>query len=358
MSQSLRVGIFVILTLAAFGAGVFWIGQHQFLFSSTYHLYSDFSNVAGLVQGAAVRVGGIREGTIRKIILPNRPDQKVRVEMDLNWPTRNVIRKDSVAAIRTEGLVGDQYMEISFGSPEAPSVNNGDTIASEPPLEISDVIKKTNSLLDSAQGAMQNISQATGNLDAVSSKINQGRGSLGSLINDRSLYQHVDEAAENLQEDTEALKHNFLTRGFFKKRGYEDESELTKHAIAQLPERPPSQRFSWLAGKLFEKPDSAKIKHGKMLDEAGQYLQQNPFGLAVVAGYADMKGGTGQDRELTEARAAVVRDYLVQHFKLDDTRIKTIGLGKSSGAPDGGDVEVLVYPAGVGTADRKSPAPR
>ena len=52
--------------------------------------------------------------------LPNRPDQKVRVEMDLKGATRDVVKKDSTAAIRTEGLVGDSYVEIAFGSNDAP----------------------------------------------------------------------------------------------------------------------------------------------------------------------------------------------------------------------------------------------
>ena len=52
-----------------------------------------------------------------------------------------------------------------------------------------------------------------------------------------------------------------------------------------------------------------------MLDAAGTFLQTTPFGLAVVAGSSDMKGDTSQQRVLTEARAMVVRDYLVQKFR-------------------------------------------
>lgn len=332
------MGIFVVATLLLFGAGVFWIGNSQFRFTSTYRLYADFENVAGLTEGASVQVGGVHEGTVRRILLPPRPDQKVRVEMDLKGITRSVVKKDSVAAIQTEGLVGDQYVAITFGSTGAPPVNNGDTIGAETPLQISDIIKKTNDLLGAAQGTMQN-------LNDISTKLNRGQGSAGALLNDRALYRNVNEAAQNLQEDTEALKHNFLTRGFFKNRGYEDRSELKENSIARLPAGQPSNRFTWSAGKLFDKPDSAKLKNSKMLDEGGRYLQSNPFGLAVVAAYADMKGDTDKQRELTEARASVAREYLVQHFKLDDTRIKTMAFGKSENTPDGGSVALLVYPA-------------
>ena len=344
MSRPFRLGLFIVLTVLMFGAGIFWIGSRKFLFSSTYQLYADFPTVAGLNDGAEVRVGGIHEGTVRHIYLPNRPDQKVRVQMDLKGATRQVVKKDSTAAIRTEGLVGDRYVEINFGSNGAPEVNNGDTIASQPPLEIADLIKKTNTILDSAQGAMENVRATAGNLNSVSAKINQGKGSMGALINDRSVYAHVNEAASSLQEDMEALKHNFLTRGFFKKRGYEDTAELTRHEIPRLPSGGIQQRFVYPAGKLFESDDSAKIRKGKLLDTAGKYLESNRFGLAVVSAYSDLKGDTDKERQLTEARAMLARQYLVEHFKLDDTKIKTMGGGKSPEAMDGGELEVLVYP--------------
>ena len=357
MPSSLRLGIFIAGTLAVFAAGVFWIGSRQFRFSSTYRLYADFQNVAGLEEGASVLVGGLHEGTVRRILLPHQSDQKMRVEMDMRDATRDVIKRDSQAAIRTQGLVGDQYVEISFGSAGAPSVNNGDTIEAEPPIQLSDMLKKTNSILDSAQGAVSNIDVTAQNLQAISAKLNAGNGTVGALVNDKSVYQHFNQAAANLQEDTEALKHNFLLRGFFKKRGYEDNSELTRNAIPELPGRAPANQLTYSGAKLFDKPDGSKIKNDKMLDAAGRYLEQNPYGLAVIAGYADQKGDSDQELKLTEARAAVVREYLVQHFKVDDTRIKTFGGGKSPDTPDGGQIQVMVYPPGTEPAAPKTSEP-
>jgi len=350
MSRAFRLGIFIISTLLIFGAGVFWIGSREFLFSSTYRLNAEFQNVAGLIDGAEVRVGGIHQGTVKHIDLPRRPDAKVRVNMDLKGVTRDVIKKDSMAAIKAEGLLGDKYVEISFGSDAAEKVKDGDTIASEPPLDVADLIKKTNSILDSAGVAMQDVEQSANNLKTITAKVNQGSGTVGALINDKKLYQSVNAGATAFQEDMEALKHNFLLRGFFHKRGYEDSTDLTKHAIAQLPAKPYTRKFAYDADKIFDKPDSAKLKKEKVLNEAGKFLEENPFGLAVVAAYTDMKGDTEKDRVLTQARAMVVRDYLVQNFKVDDTRIKTVGVGKSTGIENGSTVEVLIYPAGTNVA--------
>jgi phospholipid/cholesterol/gamma-HCH transport system substrate-binding protein len=356
MPKPLRLGIFIVGSLLLFGAGIFWIGSRQFRFTSTYRLNAAFQNAAGLAAGANVQVGGIHQGTVERIILPPSPDQKIRVEMQIREATRNVVKKDSVASIRTEGLVGDQYVEIGFGSKGAAPVRDGDTITAEAPLQISEMMKKTDAILDSAQSAIRNIDQTAGNLQVMSSKLNTGKGTVGALVNDRSVYEHVNEAAANLQDDTEALKHNFLLRGFFRKRGYEDSDELSRNAISKVPPASPRNRFTFRGDKLFDKPDNAKLKRAKMLDEAGKYLEQNSYGLVVVASYSDRKGDSEKKRQLTEARSVVVRDYLTQHFKLNDMRIRTFGGGKSPDAPDGGEVAVLVYPEGT-EAEPKKPEP-
>src|SRR5579863_1386147 len=343
MSRAFRLGVFIVAALLIFGAGVFWIGKNQMLFRSRYPLNAEFKSVAGLAGGAEVRVDGIQKGTVRRIDLPQRPDQKARVEMELDSETRKVIRKDSTAAIHTEGLMGDQYIEIFPGANDAPEVKDNDTLEGAPPIEISDLIKKANGILDDAGGAMQNVSQTAGNLGSITSKINNGAGTMGALINDKKVYQNVNQATAEMKEDMEAAKHNFLMSHFFHKRGYEDSSDLTKNAIAQLPSEQAVKQFSWSGPRIFDKEDTAKLKDAKALNEAGTFLQANPFGLVVVAGYAD-KGDSAQEKVLTEARAMVVRDYLVKNFRMDDTRVKTIGLGKTADAAGAG-VAVFVYPA-------------
>ncbi len=355
MTRTFRLGVFIVTTLLIFAAGVFWIGKKQFLFHKTYRLQADFENVAGLNEGAEVRVGGIHEGTVRQIQLPARPSDKVHVLMHLAGGTRNVIKKDSLASIRSEGLVGDKYIEISIGSEQSPKVNNGDTIEGERPLQMSDLLKKTNDVLDSTKGAVQNVNDTAGNLKSITSKIDQGQGTVGALINNKKIYQNVNAGAAAFQENMEALKHNFFLRGFFKSRGYESAADLTKNTISQLPDKPVAKTFSCEANRIFAKPSTAKLKDGKTLNDAGSYLESNPFGLAVVAASSDMKGDSDKQRLLTEARAMVARDYLVKHFKLKDTRIKTFGAGKSDKAPEGGSVEVLIYPeAGSAVQDRST----
>ena len=352
MTRALRLGLFVVGTLFVLALAVFLIGSKELLFQSNYRLKAQFANVSGLTDGADVRVGGIHEGTIEAIRLPNQPGGQVTVVMELESKTHRVVKKDSQASIKSEGLVGDKYVEVSFGTEGSGDVRDGDTIASQPPLDISDLIKKTDQLLDSSQGAVTNISQASGNLKDISAKVNQGKGTIGALINDQQAYREVTAGATAFDEDMEALKHNFFLRGFFKKRGYEDAADLKDYKVARLPMRPATKTFVLDGARIFDKPGSAELKHPKELNEVGQFLQNNSFGMAVVAVSGGPTGDSDKDRQLTEARSYVVREYLAKNFRFDDTRLKTIGLGKALEPEESDKVEVAVYPAAVASAAR------
>jgi len=364
MSRAARLGAFIVTTLAILAVGTFIIGNKQYLFSSTYRLKAQFSNVVGLDVGAGVRVGGVYRGTVHSIDLPHSTSGKVTVVMDLDSSTHDIIKQDSVASIETEGLLGNEYMAISFGSAGAANVRDGDTIASHPPLAMSDLIKKSEDLLDSSQQAIKNVTQATASLNSVSAKIDHGQGTIGALINDKAAYlelnqtmdgirdvvAHAQAGVTDFQENMEAMKHNFFVRGYFKNRGYEDSAELAKDEIVSLPQGAPQKTFTFEAKQLFGKVDTAKLKNQKSLDAAGDFLTDTDFGVAVVAALSSMEGDAGKDLVLTQGRALVVREYLVENFGFDDRRLKTLAMGKKSGtSPEKGwgTINILVYPSGT-----------
>ena len=120
MSRAARLGAFIVATLAILVVGVFIIGGKQYLFSSTYQLKAQFDNVAGLDAGGDVRVGGVHSGTVRNIVLPHKPGEKVTVVMDLGKSTHEIIKQDSVATIETEGLLGNQFWRSRLDPPDKP----------------------------------------------------------------------------------------------------------------------------------------------------------------------------------------------------------------------------------------------
>jgi phospholipid/cholesterol/gamma-HCH transport system substrate-binding protein len=359
MSSTARLGAFILAALMGFAVMAFWIGNKQFMFSRTYHISAPFDNVVGLDEGAPVRTGGVRVGSVKHIRLPHQPGDKITVEIELENSTREVIKKDSIASIETEGLLGSKYLAVSFGSADGEQVQNGDMIPSRPPVDYADVARKASDMLDAAREAVDsskiaisNVNEATDDLMSITGKIDSGKGTIGALINDRAMYHNLNSTiaqaqagVTSFQEDMEALKHNFFLRGFFKKRGYYDSSELNKNAVAKLPKGAPLKQFVLDGKELFDKPDTAKLRKEKMLNEVGAYLESNPSGTVVIAAQTSKQGATEENLKLTQARAMVVRQYLAQKFKLNDSRIKTLGLGeRDEAAGPGGRVAIIVYP--------------
>jgi phospholipid/cholesterol/gamma-HCH transport system substrate-binding protein len=368
------LGAFIVATLVVLAAGVFIIGSKEYLFSSTYNLKAQFENVAGLADGADVQVGGVHSGTVTGIELPKKPGEKVTVIMELARSTHAIIKQDSVASIETEGMLGNRYVAISFGSAGQAEVKDGQTIQSVPPLELGQMLAKTNAILDSSQQAILNTTLATAHLNSVSAKIDSGQGTVGALVNDKQVYENLEQTTATLhdtmlqaqtgitdfQENMEALKHNFLLSGYFKKRGYEDSTDLAANKIAELPQTVPEKTFTYAGKQIFDDHDSAKMKNQKALKNAGDFLAQTQFGVAVVVVSTGMDGDTQKDLVLTEARAMVIREYLVENFGFDDSQLKIMGQGKQAGAnleADWGAIQILIYPAGTEIpADKTAPA--
>ncbi|MFN7945089.1 MAG: MlaD family protein [Blastocatellia bacterium] len=373
MSRTALLGMFIVGALLIFGIAVFLVGDRQFVFSRTYQLKAAFDNVAGLDPGATVRAGGVRVGTVENIQLPHKAGEKVIVEMKLDAATHNIIHRDSVASIETEGLLGNKFIAVSFGTAGTEPVRDGDQIASLPPFDFADLARKAkevadqtsqvlesaNGVMQTARGAVENVDAMSANLRAVSAKINHGDGTIGALVNDRQVYQSLNAATQDIkqtmaaarvgvvsfQENMEALKHNWFFRGFFKDRGYFDSANLTAHAIDELPTRPVLKKFVLDGAKLFDEPDAAKFEKKGLLDPVGKYLEQNPFSLAVIVAWTGQRGEKEDNLKLTQARAAVVRDYLAEKYRINDSLLKTKGMGEDrAGDPAKADrVEILIY---------------
>jgi outer membrane protein OmpA-like peptidoglycan-associated protein len=189
-------------------------------------------------------------------------------------------------------------------------------------------------------------------------------------VNDKRLYSNLEQTTSSMrdtmvqaqagvtdfQENMGALKHNFFVRGYFKNRGYDDAAELVKYEIEQLPMGTPTKEFSYPAKQLFDKHDSAKLKNQKSLNAGGEFLANNEFGFALVVASAGSEGDTQKDLVLTEARAMVVREYLVENFSFDDSQLRTLGLGKqkdSNSEGGWGTVRILLYPPGTAMPSKK-----
>jgi phospholipid/cholesterol/gamma-HCH transport system substrate-binding protein len=212
----LRLGIFVAGGLALFVFAIFIIGKQQNLFNPVYSLNSTFYNVSGLQVGNNIRFSGINIGTVGNIVIIN--DSTVRVDMSVKKEVQQFIKSDSEVAIGSEGLIGDRLLIITQGSSDAPLASEGQHLESKEPVE-------TDAIMESLQVTAGNAEIISQQLAEVMMKINDGNGTLGRLIQDTTIAENLNQTIVNLKKSTrglgenmEAAKHNFLFRGYFKKR--------------------------------------------------------------------------------------------------------------------------------------------
>jgi phospholipid/cholesterol/gamma-HCH transport system substrate-binding protein len=170
-----RVGILVLAALGALAAGVFLIGDQNRLFSSKSRYTMTVLSAQGLNQGNPVRLNGVTVGVVERIILPSAADRvrlTVRFSIERRYSER--IREDSRARIRTLGLLGDKYVEVTSGSAELPRIEPGGEIQV---AEATDVEK----LISSGEDVVDNVSAISHSLRNVLERVDRGEGVVGEL---------------------------------------------------------------------------------------------------------------------------------------------------------------------------------
>ena len=159
-STKYRVGIFFLVSLAVFLGIIYMLGARARLFESRYMVHADFTEVGGLQPGATVRLAGVQIGRVSAVSLPSQPGGKVRVSMNITRKYSEMVRKDSVASIQTQGLLGDRIVEITVGTTKTAAVQPGDTMASQDPVDISHVIGQGAGTVRSVAALAESLRQA------------------------------------------------------------------------------------------------------------------------------------------------------------------------------------------------------
>lgn len=193
-SQKIRLGIFVIIGLTLFVLAVYFIGSKQQMFGKTEHLKAVFNNVAGLQLGNNVRYSGINVGSVRDIEIIN--DSTISVDMQINKDIFSHIKKDAVATIGSDGLVGSVIINIIPGKGKLAAVQPGDVIQSNNRV-------RTDDMLSTLNVTNQNAAQLTIDLLKITNEINQGKGTIGVLLRDTVMSKDLKETIHNLRITSE-----------------------------------------------------------------------------------------------------------------------------------------------------------
>jgi phospholipid/cholesterol/gamma-HCH transport system substrate-binding protein len=193
-----RVGLFVLLALLTFLGAVYALGARARLFEARYTIHADFTEVGGLVEGATVRLAGVQIGRVSAVNLPPHPGGKVRVDLTIARRFSDRIRKNSVARIETQGLLGDRIVEITVGDASAPAVAPGEVLASRDPADFGRIVaagaetaKNVAALADALRETADQINKSkmiesaaatVGKLGRVVDQVEQGRGWAHTLL--------------------------------------------------------------------------------------------------------------------------------------------------------------------------------
>jgi phospholipid/cholesterol/gamma-HCH transport system substrate-binding protein len=173
--EKLKLGIFVIIGISIFITAIYFIGERQNLFAKTFSIHSNFNNVNGLMQGNNVRYSGINVGTVKNIVMIN--DSTIKVTMIIEEKMINHIKKDAIATIGTDGLVGNMIVNIIPSDGKAGVISPGDTISSYSKIG-------TGEMLNTLNTTNENAALLTSKLLDIANEITSGKGTLGMLIND------------------------------------------------------------------------------------------------------------------------------------------------------------------------------
>jgi phospholipid/cholesterol/gamma-HCH transport system substrate-binding protein len=427
-NKAAAVGAFVIVGVLLFGTGLFLIGDRRMIFEDHFEVYAEFSRISGLQNGATVRVAGMDAGEVETIHVPKGPASPFRVKLRIREDLHPLIRLDSVASIQSDGLVGNKFVQVETGSENVEMVPNRGTIHSREPFDLADMLQKMNDTIDNvnamvsdvkgsidkafvsidnvatdAQKLMDDVGKdvrvimasgqkITRDLNVIVADVRGGRGTVGKLLTDDSLYQSatkiaaeaekamatVREASEqargaiadfrgeggplkgvtgdlqqtlalareamaDLSENTEALKRGFFFRGFFNQRGFFDLSDISVDEYRQGALETKDRRVLriWVGTPvLFVRDangeerlsDDGRLRLDSAITPLLKYPRTSPF---VVEGYAG--AAMAADRFLSSRRRAqLVRDYLVGKYGLDPNFVATMPMGaEAEGSPSG-----------------------
>jgi phospholipid/cholesterol/gamma-HCH transport system substrate-binding protein len=188
-SKNIRLGVFVFMGTVLLIASLYLIGNTQNLFGNTFRISAEFYNVNGLMPGHNVRFSGIDVGTVESVQIVS--DSSVKVVMVIQQDMRTFIRKNAVASIGTDGLMGNKLVNINSSDEPADLIEEGDVLVTLRPIEQDEMIRTLNA-------TNENMQVITSNLRTITDRINS-KNSLWSLLMDTVVAENVKASIVNIR---------------------------------------------------------------------------------------------------------------------------------------------------------------
>jgi phospholipid/cholesterol/gamma-HCH transport system substrate-binding protein len=191
-----KAGIFVFLGLAVMMLTILLMGGGRSLFESYYRIHMEVADAGGLSKGATVKSGGLTVGRVEAIsFTENYAGVKITILIEKGFQQR--IREDSLVRFQTQGVLGDKYLEITGGSPEAAALDDGGQIQAEASKDLA-------GMLADGGNAVELLKENLANLKVITSSMAENN-QMSNIMRD------LQTTSANLKEVTQTLKSSNLT---------------------------------------------------------------------------------------------------------------------------------------------------
>lgn len=200
--RSVVVGIFIFTGLVIFALFVLVLAGQKKAFMPSLQIKTFFQDVGGLAKGNNVWYSGVKIGTIKQITFLE--PHKIEVLINIDKTYREFIHKDVRAKVSSDGLIGNKIIALSGGSAQTPVIEDGDVVLAETAIS-------SDEMMNTLQINNKNLVDITANLKTLTSDMAAGRGTLGKLLKDTAVYDHLERTLATLQQtvgNTQRLTSN------------------------------------------------------------------------------------------------------------------------------------------------------
>lgn len=290
--RKLKVGLFTAATITLLALSILVVGEKHGLFIRYQEYSTRFFAVGGLAEGAPVWLDGVVVGSVRRVVLPADPqDREIVVHFRVESRVAGRLRDDSRVRLRTLGLLGDRYLDLSSGSPGRPVLPPDAFVPSQEPTDVGEVFRQGGDVVT-------NVLAISASLRRVLDRVDRGEGILGELtISPESGERVMERLASVLEQADEVLRNVRDGRGIIGRlvvQRPEDErlfAELVGFvsagkSVAESLQRDLARQDSLLAALLKDPESRAR------LDEAVRNLAAASGALATVGDEVAQGKGT------------------------------------------------------------------
>lgn len=193
--SQLKVGLTVVFASLTLGILLFLMSGTTGVFTKRIVLYSYFDNASGLRVGAPVRLNGVDIGNVTAMhVVPDKDKHLTPVEVMMKVTTKYSfdLRRDSMTSLDTAGVLGETFLDIDSAQAIGPPAKNGDTLPTRVHPDFNEVVR-------SSESTLQNMDALLKRADRILAFAESGKGSLGKLIYDPTLYDRLSETVKEFQ---------------------------------------------------------------------------------------------------------------------------------------------------------------